>query len=247
MNREELFFICMLTGAEFLFGIEDMIEGLNIEEAQAKWLKVSEHLMDKKILSYGENGEMFLDQECAKFAAILSFPDQVFACLIEEGGTVTTEFIYSRCDVYTSMKGEVDCTLKLYQEQEACVELMKESFLLTECDAEVELTLPAATVESIVTLVSMGAAQSAKILLEPYELGSVVTEDLVQAFYENPDIRIIAGYNLLKESRSEAFFTCARTQKGTWIVCVKPDKDQVVLFRLQIHRAIANLLNFQKV
>lgn len=247
LNKEELFFICMLSGAEFLLGIEDMIEGLNIEEARDKWLEISEHLMVKKLLSCSENGEMLLDQECAKFAAILSFPDQVFACLVEEGGNVTTEFIHSRGGIYTSMKGEESCELHLYQEQKACVDLMKESFLLTECNTEVQLTLPAETVETVLTLASMGAFQSATILLEPYELGAEVTEDLVQAFYENPDIRIIAGYNLLEESRSEALFTCARTQKGTWIVCVKPDKDQVTLFRLQIHRAIANLLDFQKV
>lgn len=244
LQKEELFFICWLAGAESLLGIEDMVEGLSLEEVKTKWLEVSEQLVSKNILSYDENNELYIDQKYAQLASILSFPEQVFACLVEKEEEVTAEFIHSRAGIYTHIKGEQFYEIQLIQDKEDGLTLLKEEFLLTDCESEVQVTLPAASVNYALALAGAGEVQSATVLLEPYGMEPNVIKELVSAFYDNPDTRVIAGYNFDVESPSEVLFTCARTEKGTWVLCVKPERDEVTLFRRQVNPALANILEF---
>ncbi|OMG47241.1 hypothetical protein BK140_23120, partial [Paenibacillus macerans] len=99
---------------------------------------MSGQLKSKHILMEEDGDQLYIERDFAAIAEILTFPDQVFACLVGKNGEISMEFIH---------------------------------------------------------------------------------------------FRVIARYHLASGEEAEALFTCARTEKGTWIMGMMPERDQVLLFR----------------
>jgi hypothetical protein len=244
LKEEELFYLCTLSGATALLGIGDPSEGLNTEEAEDMWKKVLEQLVSNNILSSAENGEVFIDRDYLMLASVLSFPDQVFVSLTEHNEAIAAEFIHSKSGIYTHLKGEGVCEIQLYQDREDCLTLLCNQFLLTDCANEVQFKLPTSLATHALTLADAGDVKDSALLLQEYGIDPEIALDLANAFYKNLDSRIVAGYYLDPEGPSEMLFSVAKTEQGTWVIRMKPDGDQVILFRLHPDNALKYIIDF---
>lgn len=102
LSQDEWFYLCLLSGATTLFGLENVLDGLDLQEARQRWEIVSGRLKSKHILTEEDEDQLYIKRDYAAIAEILSFPDQVFACLAEKNGAVSMEFIHCRA-------GRSDC------------------------------------------------------------------------------------------------------------------------------------------
>lgn len=244
LKEEELFYLCTLSGATSLLGIKDPTEDLSLEDAESKWKKVMEQLMSNNILSSEESGEIYIDRDYLMLASVLSFPDQVFVSLTVQENTITAEFIHSKSGIYTYLKGEENREILLYQDTQECLDLLYDQFLLTDCDLEVQFKLPSSLATHALTLADAGDVKDSALLLQEYGMEPEIARDLAGAFYKNLDSRIVAGYYLDPESPSEILFNIAKSEQGTWIMRMKPDGDQVMLFRLRPENALKYIIDF---
>ncbi|GAA0387996.1 hypothetical protein [Paenibacillus motobuensis] len=244
LPNEELFYLCMLAGAESLLGIEDLRGNLDTEEIRNKWIAVSDRLIHKGILSFEENSELYIDSDYAELISVLAFPEQAFACLLEENDEVSLEFIHSRHGKYTSLKGEENCEVELFLERDDSFKLLVEHFLLSDCLEELQFDLPAEIINYAFALAGTGAVKSSAMMLEPYGLKYEVAEELTRAVYDESLCRIVAGYRFDREHPAEALFHCLKTQQGTWITCMRQGREQVRLFRQRPEAALRQIIQF---
>ncbi|MEK3871909.1 MULTISPECIES: hypothetical protein [unclassified Paenibacillus] len=113
LSQDEWFYLCLLSGATTLFGLENVLNGLNLQEARQRWEIVSGRLKRKHILTEEDEDQLYIKRDYAAIAEILSFPDQVFACLVEKNGAVSMEFIHCRAGMFTRLTGEETCEVQL--------------------------------------------------------------------------------------------------------------------------------------
>ncbi|MGF7046956.1 hypothetical protein J2T13_001458 [Paenibacillus sp. DS2015] len=244
LEREELFYLCVLSGANVLFGIEDPSIRLSQKEIRTKWSEVSTQLVGKRILSIGENQEPYIDQAYARLVTTLSFPDRVFISLKEDNEQVDVEFIHMKNDVCTQLKGEEHYEIQVTGNREDCLSLLYEEFILRDCEREVQLTIPSVWMDDVLALAESGKLRDAVKLLEHYGLNDEEGEHLLRALFIQGDTRVLAGYGIHEESPSETLFTCVATEKGTWVMCMKRGSECVTLFRRHPPIALEYIMNF---
>ncbi|WMT42025.1 hypothetical protein RE628_06205 [Paenibacillus sp. D2_2] len=243
LPKEELFYLCMLVGAESLLGIEDLRGNLDSDEPRNNWIAVTERLIHKGILSYEGDSELFIDSDYAELVSVLAFPEQAFACLIEDDGEISLEFIHSRHGKYTRLRGEESCEIELLPERD-CSELLKEQLLLSDCIEELQFDIPAEILNYAFALAGTGAVKSSAIMLEPYGLNYELAEELSRAVHDGTLCRVVAGYRFNRDQPIEALFHCVRTEQGTWITCMRQDREQVRLFRQRPEVALKQIIQF---
>ncbi|AWB43482.1 hypothetical protein DCC85_04090 [Paenibacillus sp. CAA11] len=250
LHKEELYFLCMIAGAESVLGMEDVTAGLNEKELRSKWRRVAAKLEQKGSLTRTDHGEWYIDEKLAEAIAIISWPDQVYASLVENEDAMTLSFIHVKSGFCTQMQGEDTLFIQVNKDPKDVRTLLEQQFMLSEetAAAEVELVLPAELLSEVLTLAAAGARKSAAILLEPYDLGGETVGDLLDAYYENPDAKVIGGYHLAEHSGSlcEALFTCVRSSSGTWVTVMKPDRANMLLMRKAAETALTDIIDFYK-
>lgn len=140
MSNDEIFFLCVLTGAKEILGIENPVEGFSEEETRAKWEEVSKNLYEKQILYKNRDGEICISDDYAKMSAAISFPDVAFEFQSDDG---KVNYIYIRGSIYVKLIRGEDCDLKLYDNREEFIDLLNQEFMFSYCeevDIDIELS-----------------------------------------------------------------------------------------------------------
>ncbi|RRJ66930.1 hypothetical protein EHV15_31385 [Paenibacillus oralis] len=227
-----------------MFGLENVLDGLDLQEARQRWEKVSGRLKSKHILTEEDEDQLYIERNYAAIAKILSFPDQVFAFLVEKNGEVSMEFIHCRAGMFTRLAGEGTCEVQFCTGREEAIAMLREQFLLSDCEQEISYRLPATEANYALALAGAGEQGAATALLQKLGIDAQTSSDLAEAFGPQSDCRVIAGYHLASGEEAESLFTCARTEKGTWMLGMMPERDQVLLFRRKPLSALEQLFAF---
>ncbi|KFN08288.1 hypothetical protein [Paenibacillus macerans] len=244
LSQDEWFYLCLLSGATTLFGLENALEGLDLLETRQRWEKVSGWLKSKHILTEEDEDQLYIEHDYAAIAEILSFPDQVFACLVEKNGAVSMEFIHCRAGMFTRLTGEETCEVQLCTGREEAIAMLRKQFLLSDCEQEAFYPLPATEANYALALAGAGEQGAATVLWQKLGIDRQTSEDLAEAFGPQSDCRVIAGYHLAFGEEAEALFTCVRTEKGTWMLGMMPERSQALLFRRKPLSALEQLFAF---
>lgn len=137
MSNDEIFFLCILTGAEEILGIENPTVGFSEEETRKKWEEVSNYLYENQII-YNENDEIHISDYYARMSEAISFPDVAFEYSIDEK---KKNYIYIRGSIYVSLKKDKELRLKLYNNREDFIEFLCNEFMFSPCDNHLSIEL----------------------------------------------------------------------------------------------------------
>ncbi|MEC0330085.1 hypothetical protein P4H42_10675 [Paenibacillus macerans] len=181
LSQDEWFYLCLLSGATTLFGLENVPDGLDLQDARQRWEKVSGRLKSKHILTEEDEDQLYIERDYAAIAEILSFPDQVFACLVEKNGAVSMEFIHCRAGMFTRLTGEETCEVQLCTGREEAIAMLRKQFLLSDCEQEAFYPLPAAEANYALALAGAGEQGAATVLWQKLGIDRQTSEDLAEA------------------------------------------------------------------
>lgn len=239
MSNDEIFFLCVLTGAKEILGIVSPIGGFSEEAARAKWQEVSKDLYEKEILYNNDKGEICIKDEYEKISAAISFPDIAFDCPIMEG---VSNYIYIKGSIYVLLRREEDCEVKLYENREEFITFLNKEFMLSSCDNEITIEISEEKMNKAVEFSTAGKMQQA---IKIFNVMGFSTDDVRSAlnvltgFVASKDF---TGYRQNQETPSQALFKTVKTQKGTWLYKIL--NGFVKIRRCNPDEALSEVLNF---
>ncbi|MUG25256.1 hypothetical protein GNQ08_23085 [Paenibacillus macerans] len=79
LSQDEWFYLCLLSGATTLFGLENVPDGLDLQEARQRWEMVSGRLKRKHILTEEDEDQLYIERD---YAAIAEFCLSRTRCLL---------------------------------------------------------------------------------------------------------------------------------------------------------------------
>ncbi len=239
MNNDEMFFLCMLSGAEEILGIKNPIQGLSEQEIKEKWDIISKGLYEKEILCNDESGEVCICEEYSKTASAISFPDTAFVCSEQDG---EPSFVYIRGSVYLHLIHQEQLEIKSFENREDFIEFLNQKFMLTASDSDIYIELTMEEMERAVELLVEGKLPE---ISEDFELIEGSQEDLKSAldiFVNGKDSRDFAAYKQNQETPVSTLFRTIKTEAGTWLF--KICNGSVKIFRCNPDKVLVELLNF---
>ncbi|MEK3874723.1 hypothetical protein, partial [Paenibacillus sp. FSL M7-0831] len=68
LSQDEWFYLCLLSGATTLYGLENVLDGLDLQEARQRWEKVSGRLKSKHILTEEDEDQLYIEHDYAAIA-----------------------------------------------------------------------------------------------------------------------------------------------------------------------------------
>ncbi len=238
INNDEIFFLCVLAGAEEILGIENPVDGFSEEDARKKWEEVSKSLYEKKILYNGENDEICISDDYAKISAALSFPDIAFECPVDEG---RTNYIFIRGSIYVVLGREEECELKLYN-REGFINFINHEFMFSSCENEISIEISEDEMNNSVEFYTADKLEQA---LEVFDGRGSNAEDLklmLELFVSNNCSKDFIGYRNNQETPSQALFKTLKTEAGTWLF--KVWNGNVKICRCNNDKALSEVLGF---
>jgi hypothetical protein len=239
VNNDELFFLCVLTGAEEIIGLDNPIVGLNEEEVENYWLEVSSALYDKKVIYRNEANEICINGEYSKIAASVAFPDVAFISSPEEAILKT---IYVKGSIYLIMVKAKELETKIFENREEFLEYLNQEFMLISCNNEISMNIATYDFDESVKLYMTGDILQALDIFVKGDIDISEAQLALKEFVNNTESREFIGYRKNQEIPSEALFKTVKTQEGTWLF--KIQNDQTHIFRCGIQKSLGELLNF---
>lgn len=246
VDIEELFFLCIYSGAEVLFGLNNPLEGLERQKAEVKWDGISKQLKEKQILiPTNEEHQLYITQDYAAFVEVLSFPEHVFTCLVEADDVATAKLVFYRAESLVFLKEqEGKCEIQYCSWEEGIPQLRRQ-LLLSECGTEAELYLPTDEANYALSLAGAGERGLAELLLQKNGVERGIAAEIIDAFGNGADTQVIAGFDLGLDSGmiGEALYTCVKSNEGTWMLEMRPEQEQVFLFKRKMEAVLDHLFH----
>ena len=241
MTNDELFFLCVLTGAQELFGIEIPVEGLNEEGAKAKWEEVSKGLYESKILYDDQNGNICIRDDYAKISAAISFPDIAYEYAPDD---LSTKYIYIKGSIYVQLIRKDDLQLKMYDTREDFISFLNKEFMIAYCEDNEEnifIQISEEELDKALEYFTNSYSIPANIF-EGTELNIETIHSALSAFTQNISFIDFVGYRNNQETPSQALFKITKTEDGTWLF--KICKGNIKMLKCNAGKALSEIINF---
>src|SRR5690554_3125002 len=239
MTKEELFFLCVLTGAKEIIGLDSPVEGLNEVETKTRWKTLSEGLYEKGWLYNDTNGQLTIKDEIAKIATTVAYPDVIYITSLEKEDS---HYIYIKGDAGFQLSSKEDTEMKQLDKKDELISYLNQHFQLSSCESEVYLETTTENMDLAVAQLVEGNIQDAIQTLEISDKNVAHAQSALQLFVDQRSAKDFIGYRANQETASEAWFKTVKTEEGTWVFRIK--NAMVRIYRKNPHEALVDILNF---
>lgn len=241
MNNNDLFFLCVLTGAQDLLGIENPVEGLSEEGAKAKWDEVSKGLYESKILYDDNSGNICINDDYAKISTAISFPDIAFGYSVDD---TTVSYIYIKGSIYVQLIRKDDLVLKMYDTREDFISFLKNEFMLSSFEDNEDNIFMEISEEEMDRALEQYTKGDLNItdIFDGKDLDTERLQCALSAFTQHICSTDFIGYRNNQETPSQALFKIAKTEDGTWLF--KICNRIVKLCKCNSDKALSEIINF---
>lgn len=241
MTKEELFFLCVLSGASEIPGVENPVDEMNEVQVHSKWQEVSKQLYEKEYIYDDEEGRMVISDSYAQMAAIVSFPDIVYATRTVEEDVTHMIYIRGQKGVYI-MNYVEEHEVHFIDNQEELLAFLQEYFLLSETKHEAGIMTSIEKMNQAISLLSEGDIEKALETLNIDDENIINGEKALSVFLDYPDQREFIGRRINQETPSEALFKTVRTDEGTWLF--KMNKEHASILKMSSEKLLEEILYF---
>jgi hypothetical protein len=239
MTNDEIFFLCVLTGAKEILGIKNPIDKFSLEIAKEKWQRVSEGLNQKGIIYNNDEGRICICDEYLKISTALSFPDVAFDCSLVGG---ESSYIFIKGSIYVHLVRREECDLRLFNNRGELIEFLSKEFMFSFCESVVSIVISVDDMDKALELFINGKMQQAIAIISEKGFNSEDVQLALTVFTGNDASRDFIGYRQNQETPSDALFKSIKTEDGTWLF--KIWNDNVKMIRCNPDEALSEVLNF---
>ena len=239
MSNDEVFFLCLLTGAKEIIGIKNPIDGLSEEEAKEKWHEVSKSLYDKKMIYSNDNGDIQINDMYAKISAAISFPNIVFSYTTEEG---TENCIYIKGQIYLRLERGEECEIKIYEDRNEFIAFLNQVFMFSSCENDISMEITTENMDKSLELFMEENIEGAVEIFEKAEIDKDVANVVLDVFVNNTTSKCFMGHKRNKEIPSQVILKTVKTEEGTWIFKILDNNMKICKYNIE--KSLAEVMNF---